>query len=112
MKNDQKKTDRGTTPGIKDGTETVVLGEDLEIADAGILLEQLRAVVKSNSNILIDGSQIRAIDTAILQLLAVLFCQALKRKIGISWQQPSDTLRKSAALLGLETHLCLEADGA
>lgn len=88
-----------------------MLDENLEITDAGALLEQLQAVLAANNSVVIDGSQIQVIDTAILQLLVALFRHAQRNGIQISWQHPSDTLCKSAALLGLDGHLCLASTG-
>jgi len=107
MKQNDLKSDCANTPETTDGGESIVLGENLDISDAGALLEQLQAITATNTSVIMDGSQVKVIDTAILQLLVAWFRQAQQHGTRISWQQPSDTLCNTAALLGLEMHLCL-----
>ncbi len=110
MKKNNRKTNSTSTADSTGSSQSVVLDESLEISDAGALLEQLQAAAETNSSLVIDGSQIQVIDTAILQLLVALFRHAERRGTRITWQQPSDTLCQTAALLGLEGHLCLASN--
>ena len=107
MKRTTQKTGSGSAKNSPCDGEPIVLDEDLELAGARALLKQLRMVVDKKCSVVIDGSQVRVIDTAILQLLVAVFRQAQQQQTEISWLQPSETLRNTAALLGLETHLCL-----
>jgi anti-anti-sigma regulatory factor len=92
---------------VKD--ESVLLDEAMETSDAGALLVRLKTIIESKNSFILDGSQVKVIDTAILQLLVVLFSETQQRDIRVTWQQPSDSLCKSAGLLGLQSHLCLES---
>ena len=85
----------------------VELDETLEISDVAGLLVKLKSVAETGGDILLDGSQIKVIDTANLQLLVSLFREMKQHGTRIDWQQPSDTLCKTAVLLGLEQHICL-----
>lgn len=107
MSRNSKQTGSGRGRNSPCECETIVLDEDLELAGAGDLLKQLRKVTDNKCSLVMDGSQVRVIDTAILQLLVAVFRQAQQQQTGISWQQPSESLRNAAALLGLDTHLCL-----
>ncbi|MGI9319990.1 MAG: STAS domain-containing protein [Thiogranum sp.] len=111
MKQNNLKSNSANTPATTDGGESIVLDENLEISDADALLEQLQAIMTTSNSVIMDGSQVKVIDTAILQLLVAWFRQAQQHGTRISWQQPSDTLCNTAALLGLEMHLCLASTG-
>lgn len=95
------------TAGTTGDSGPVVLDENLGIADAGALSRQLSSLAETNVSLVLDGSQIKIIDTAILQLLVALFQQSQKNGGCISWDRPTDALCKTATLLGLEAHLGL-----
>ncbi|MGB5340247.1 MAG: STAS domain-containing protein [Gammaproteobacteria bacterium] len=97
----------GTTTGKTGSNMSVVLDEDMEITDAASLLEKFKSVSGTTGSVVIDGSQVKVIDTAVLQLLVVAFSQARVQETRITWQQPSEYLRNTATLLGLGTYLCL-----
>lgn len=59
----------------------------------------------------VDGTRVEEIDTAILQLLASLWRTCLERGIACTWHGASDALRQAAALIGLADFLHLP-DGA
>jgi anti-anti-sigma regulatory factor len=107
MKRNKQQTGSDNAQNGPGDSETIVLDEDLVLAGAGALLEQLRMMLERKCSMVMDGSQVRVIDTAVLQLLVAVFCRAQQQKTGITWRQPSDALRDTAALLGLETYLCL-----
>jgi anti-anti-sigma regulatory factor len=107
MKRNRQHTGSGNAQDSPCDSETIVLDEDLELAGAGVLLEKLRMKVAKKCSMVMDGSQVRVVDTAVLQLLVAVFRHAQQQQTQISWQQPSDVLRDSAALLGLGTLLCL-----
>jgi anti-anti-sigma regulatory factor len=112
MKRNRQQTGGANAQDSSCEAETIMLDEDLELAGAGVLLEQLRMKAAKECSIELDGSQVRVVDTAILQLLVALFRHAQQQQTRISWRQPSDILRDSAALLGLETPLCLASSAA
>jgi anti-anti-sigma regulatory factor len=112
MSRDSKQTGSGRGRNSPCDGETIVLDEDLELAGAGVLLKQLRKAVDKKCSLVLDGSQVRVIDTASLQLLVAVFRQAQQQQTGISWLQPSESLRNNAALLGLDTHLCLASSAS
>ncbi len=107
MKRNRQQTGSANAQESSSGSEIIMLDEDLELAGAGVLLEQLRMKLDKKCSMVMDGSQVRVIDTAILQLLVAVFRHAQQQQTQITWRQPSDVLRDSAALLGLETLLCL-----
>ena len=88
-------------------SETIVLAEDLELASAAGLQAEWRKLTDKKCNLTIDGTQVRVIDTAILQLLVVLLREAREKKLCVNWSQVSEVLRDSAALLGLADMLDL-----
>ena len=110
MKKNNRRTNSGNAPETS-CSEPVVLDEDIELADAGALHEQLKKVAQTKCSVVLDGSQVKVVDTAILQLLVTLNREAQQNGSRVSWQQPSDTLCKAAALLGLESHLGLASTG-
>ena len=107
MKRNRQQTGSANTQESLSDSEIIMLDEDLELAGAGVLLEQLRMTVDKKCSMVMDGSQVRVVDTAILQLLVAVFHHAQQQQTQITWRQPSNVLRDSAALLGLETLLRL-----
>lgn len=89
--------------------DPVVLPEALTIGDLGVLQERLLGVLKARRMLLLDGRPVTAIDTAGLQLLAVLCRDAAARGIAARWCGASLELTTAAALLGLTAVLGLEA---
>ena len=97
----------GNTAVATDAGSVVVLDENVEMAHADDLRKRLQALMESTDNMIMDGSQVKVIDTAILQLLVAVFCHAKSQGKKISWQEPSQALCRNIALLGLEGHLFL-----
>ena len=112
MSRNRQQADSGSARNGPCDSETIVLDEDLELAGVGVLLNQLRKAVDKKCSLVMDGSKVRVVDTAILQLLVAVFRQAQQQQTGITWLQPSESLRNTAALLGLDTHLCLASSAS
>jgi anti-anti-sigma regulatory factor len=80
----------------------VELDPRMTIVQAASLHQTLLARIALGEPIVVDGTQVEEIDTAILQLLASLWRTCLARGIGCTWQGASDALRQTAILVGLE----------
>lgn len=81
------------------------------IVQAAALHQALSARLAQAETIVLDGSRVEEIDTAILQLLANLRRSCSERGIGCSWAGVSDTLRRNAALIGVGDMLGLQTIG-
>jgi anti-anti-sigma regulatory factor len=73
----------------------------LTIAQAAGLHRSLAARLADGGPIVLDGSRVEEIDTAMLQLLASLWRTASERGIPCAWQAASDVLRHTATLIGI-----------
>lgn len=73
----------------------------LTIAQAAGLHGSLLARLSDGGPIVVDGSRVEEIDTAILQLLTSLWRTGADRGIACSWQGASNALRDTAALIGV-----------
>jgi anti-anti-sigma regulatory factor len=80
---------------------TVELDARMTIVQAAALHRTLLARVAQGETIVVDGTRVQEIDTAILQLLASLWRTCLARGIGCIWQGASEPLRQTAALVGV-----------
>jgi ABC-type transporter Mla MlaB component len=88
----------------------LVLPAALTIGDLEPLRQQLLGLLGSYRGLRLDGRAVEAVDTAGLQLLAVLCRDAVARGIVVQWTGASPTLLSGAALLGLTAPLGLTAD--
>ncbi|WP_020506981.1 STAS domain-containing protein [Lamprocystis purpurea] len=88
----------------------LVLPAALTIGDLEPLRQQLLGLLGSHRGLRLDGRAVAAIDTAGLQLLAVLCRDAAARGIAVQWTGASPALLSGAALLGLTAPLGLTAD--
>ncbi len=79
----------------------IELGARTTIAQAAVLHRALSEHIARAQTIVIDGSRVEEIDTAILQLLANLWRCCMLRGIACSWAGASDKLRRTAALIGV-----------
>lgn len=79
----------------------VRLDARVTIAQAADLHRTLAARVAAGGPIVLDGTEVREIDTAILQLLASLWRTTRERGTPCAWQGTSDVLRNTAALIGV-----------
>ncbi len=80
----------------------IILDARLTIVQAVKLHRELVAGLATGGPVVVDGSCVEEIDTAILQLLVSLWRTGSQRGIVCAWQGASDVLRKTAALLGLD----------
>ena len=71
------------------------------IAGAADLHRTLSARVLDGEAVVVDGTAVEEIDTAILQLLASLWRTCMERGISCSWHGASDVLRQTAGLIGV-----------
>lgn len=81
------------------------------IAQAAGLHRMLLARIAQGKGMVVDGTRVEEIDTAILQLLASLWRTCLERGIACTWHGTSDALRQAAALVGLADLLQLPGGG-
>ncbi len=61
----------------------------------------------TQQNLVLNASQVDRVDTAALQVLGAFIQSANDRKQTVAWEDPSESLCQSAALLGLSEILCL-----
>lgn len=92
------------------GSTIITCDERLDISAANTFYEKLLQAIEAESPIVLDASNIEHIDTVGIQLLCTLYQEARSKGIEFRWQQPSDSFRSSARLLGLEE--CLELPSA
>lgn len=83
----------------------IVLDEHLSIVHVAALHRSLRESLAAGVPLSVDGSRVREIDTATLQLLCSLWRSCRERGIGCVWHGASDALRRAARLIGMEAAL-------
>jgi anti-anti-sigma regulatory factor len=88
--------------------EAYKLGSRLSIAEAAELHRALLARLMAGAPIFIDGTEVREIDTSVLQLFVSLWRTAAARDVAVAWQGVSEALRKSAELIGVARHIDLK----
>lgn len=88
-------------------TIELVCDESVDISAVGELYTKVTSEMEDGCTISFDTSQVERVDTAALQFFAVLFNDAPTKNITINWVNPSDILKNSAQLLGLDKHLQL-----
>ncbi len=92
----RKTMTKGGSPG-----KPVVLGPRETIAGAADLHKMLLERFASGAAVVVDGSRVEEIDTAILQLLACAWRTGSERGVACSWDGVSNALHRSAALIGV-----------
>ena len=85
----------------------ILLGARLTIVQAAGLHSLLLARFAGGGDIVIDGTRVEEIDTAILQLLASLWRTTAERGIACAWAGVSAGLRRTANLVGMTDMLHL-----
>ena len=85
----------------------IVLAEQISIAQVAALHQTLREVLTAGGGVGLDGSGVREIDTAALQLLASFWQSTNVLGVDCTWQGISQSLRRTAKLLGLTEALQL-----
>ena len=83
----------------------VALAEDLSIRGVTDLVESLTESLESGGPLSVDGSNVKVVDSAGLQVLAAFVNTAIARSIDISWVSESEALQTAAAATGLEETL-------
>lgn len=79
-----------------------------DITSARALHEQLREALAAGAPVTLDVSQTERLDGAAAQLLYAFVREAAAHDIPVTWQQPSEAVRNSAHLLGMEAGLNLD----
>jgi anti-anti-sigma regulatory factor len=106
----KKKLPRATKATRVKQPARIELDARATIVQAADLHRTLLARLALGEGVVVDGTRVEEIDTAILQLLASLWRTCLTRGIACSWHGASDALRQAASLIGLADLLQL-ADG-
>lgn len=86
---------------------TLKLPEEISIANVGDWQDKLAAALQDASSLTLDAAELSRVDTAGVQLLAVLFKQAESSGVSIGWSASSATLETTASQLGLKSELLL-----
>ena len=81
----------------------------LTIVQAAALHRTMVARLEEARPVIVDGTRVEEIDTAVLQLLTSLWRTGQERGIACTWHGASDALRRTAALVGLAGMLHLDA---
>ena len=98
----KKKSSRDIQSPSESPQFLIVLGESVEIANIGVLQQQLEDALKvEQSTLLLDAGQVSRIDAAALQLLAVFYREARVQGYSVRWQNPSAAMSRAAAWIGL-----------
>ena len=95
--------DLNTFPGKQPLAQTMTLNSAVVINDAEPLYVKLGKT--SNKDVRIDASAVEKIDTAIMQLLYAFVLKVNSLNHKISWINPSNEFKSSAALLGLSENM-------
>jgi anti-anti-sigma regulatory factor len=85
----------------------IELPAKLSIAQSLELHRTLVARLAGAESLLLDGSHVEEIDTAILQLLASAWISGAERGVECKWKAASQALRESATLIGVSEILQL-----
>ena len=80
---------------------TINLPVSLDISEVTQWRQNLISAVNDHDEIEVDDSQLENIDTAGMQLLAVLAKEIQSTNKTLVWQEPSDLITKSARQLGI-----------
>src|SRR5262245_54389765 len=79
------------------------------IQQAAELKTRLVDALEKGSDLVIDGSAVEEVDTAVVQLLIAATAAARTRGRSLRWQSPSAALRRCAETIGLAAQLDLDA---
>lgn len=97
----RKKAPRAAKPARAKQSARVELDARTTIVQAADLHRTLLARVSQGEAVVVDGTRVEEIDTAILQLLTSLWRTCVERGIACTWHGASDALRQTAALVGV-----------
>ena len=88
-------------------TITVSCGEVLDIARVGEFYTELTMILNEEKPIEIDASQLERIDISGLQVLLAFYQKVKSSGFDINWSNPSESMLRSAKLVGLQEQLGL-----
>lgn len=91
---------------------TIVLAERQTIQNVRELKEEVLAALDNREPVLVDAAEVDQIDTATLQLLAVLWQGANRASKPPRLERPSGEFRRVSALLGLDGLFGIHAGAA
>jgi len=83
----------------------ICLEPHLDMDALPALAQALRDALEEKSPMMLDGSQVKNISGAALQLLLAAARSAQQAGISFRWHQPSPALERAVALLGLDNDL-------
>jgi anti-anti-sigma regulatory factor len=98
---------RAVQPAAAPPPARIELDARLTIVQAADLHRLLMTRLAAGEPVVIDGSRVEEIDTAILQLLTCLWRTAQERGIACTWHGASEPLRYTADLIGVAGVLSL-----
>lgn len=84
---------------------SISCGKALTIEHAQNLRDRIKKALEKSTSVDVRGADVEKADTAGLQLILALFKEAETLGGKCTWRSPSDALKKSAALLGVEQEL-------
>lgn len=85
----------------------VDLPENLTIATAEVLHQQLEPVVDKHQNVILNAENVSRVDTAGLQLLYAFCSEQNQHQLTVDWSSVPSSLTDGASLLGLTEALAL-----
>jgi len=80
---------------------TIECGEIVDISAVAELYQQLNNALDSDGAVTLNAGAIERVDTAALQMFACFVQEIIKRHRDVSWNAPSEALRRSADFLGM-----------
>lgn len=83
----------------------------LDIATTGELHAELTDALRSHRALTLNAEHVETADAAGLQLLCALFIDAAAKHVTLKWQNPSETLRQNARMIGAAQILGLDQQG-
>jgi anti-anti-sigma regulatory factor len=90
----------------------IKLDARLSIVQAAGLHRTLAARLANGGPVVVDGTGVEEIDTAVLQLLTSLWRTSRERGVACTWHGASDVLRHTAALIGVAEMLHFPVSGS
>ena len=86
--------------------QTVVdCGTSLDITLVKDFSETLKQSLAKGKPVVLNAANVENADGAAMQLLYAFFHDAKANDVALSWDAPSEALKRSASLLGMSTHL-------
>ncbi|WP_457674584.1 STAS domain-containing protein [Thiolapillus sp.] len=87
--------------------QLITLQQNMELETLPELAGQINTALASAEALVLDGSAVRSIDAASLQLLLATILAAREKSIHCHWREAAAPLRNAAARLGLTDELSL-----